>query len=52
MKKQSIYKKCFEIIAEGSGKDFDPILAEDFLNIREFVIEARENSLIIANKKY
>lgn len=26
---------CFEIIQNGSGQDFDPILAEIFLNIRE-----------------
>ena len=37
--------KCFQIISEGSGKDFDPILAETFLNIRESVIKARTNSL-------
>lgn len=42
-------EKCFKIISEGSGRDFDPILAEAFLNIREVVIKARENSLVIAN---
>ncbi|MGN0603024.1 MAG: HD-GYP domain-containing protein [Oscillospiraceae bacterium] len=42
-------EKCFKIIYEGSGRDFDPILAEAFLNIREVVIKARENSLVIAN---
>ena len=42
-------EKCFEIISEGSGRDFDPILAEAFLNIREIVIEARENSMVIVN---
>lgn len=30
---------CFEIIAEGSGRDFDPMLAEIFLDIREKVEE-------------
>ncbi len=29
--------KCFEIIAEGSGKDFDPIIVDTFLAIREKV---------------
>ena len=29
--------KCFEIIAEGSGTDFDPLIADTFLNIRNKV---------------
>jgi len=29
--------KCFEIIAGGSGTDFDPVIAEAFLGIREKV---------------
>lgn len=29
--------KCFEIIQEGSGQDFDPLLVEVFLDIREKV---------------
>lgn len=29
--------KCFEIISEGSGQDFDPMLAEVFLEIRDKV---------------
>jgi len=29
--------KCFEIIEEGSGQDFDPVLAEVFLDIRDKV---------------
>ena len=28
---------CFEIIQEGSGQDFDPILAEIFLDMRDEV---------------
>ena len=36
--------KCFEIIAEGSGKDFDPIIAETFLNIREKVEQIHNSS--------
>ncbi|MBQ7775258.1 MAG: HD domain-containing protein [Lachnospiraceae bacterium] len=32
--------KCFEIIGEGSGQDFDPLLAEVFLDIRDRVEEA------------
>ena len=27
--------ECFEIIQEGSGQDFDPILSEVFLDLRE-----------------
>ena len=42
-------EKCFEIISKGSGTDFDPVLVETFLNIREIVTEARENSLVIVN---
>ena len=30
-------QRCFEIIEEGSGQDFDPVLAEVFLDIREKV---------------
>lgn len=30
-------QKCFEIIQEGSGQDFDPVLAEVFLDIRDKV---------------
>lgn len=29
--------KCFEIIGQGSGQDFDPIVAETFIEIREKV---------------
>lgn len=36
--------ECFEIISEGSGQDFEPILAEVFLDIREKV-EAVYNSV-------
>lgn len=32
-------EKCFEIIEEGSGQDFDPILTEVFLEIRDKVEE-------------
>lgn len=34
--------KCFEIITEGSGQDFDPILAEVFLDIRDEVSAVKE----------
>ncbi|MCI7768037.1 MAG: HD domain-containing protein [Oscillospiraceae bacterium] len=44
-------EKCFEIISEGSGRDFDPVLAEAFLNIREKVTAARNNSLPAQMKK-
>lgn len=36
--------KCFQIIEEGSGQDFDPIIAEVFLDIREKV-EAIHNEI-------
>lgn len=36
--------KCFEIIEDGSGRDFDPILVEIFLDIRDKVIEVYNNS--------
>ena len=29
--------KCFRIIAEGCGTDFDPVIADTFLSIREKV---------------
>lgn len=29
--------KCFEIIEQGSGQDFDPLIAEIFLDIRDRV---------------
>ncbi|MBP3593266.1 MAG: hypothetical protein J6J44_01965 [Lachnospiraceae bacterium] len=29
--------QCFAIIGEGSGQDFDPVIAETFLNCREKV---------------
>ena len=31
--------KCFDIIQEGSGQDFDPLLVEIFLDIRSNVEE-------------
>ena len=37
--------KCFDIISNGSGQDFDPILVEVFLDIRE-TIEAAHKSII------
>lgn len=35
-------EKCFEIINEGRGRDFDPLLAEVFLDIREKVVQVHE----------
>lgn len=35
--------KCFEIIQEGSGQAFDPLLVEVFLDIREKVEEVHRN---------
>lgn len=37
--------KCFDIIRNGSGQDFDPIVVEVFLDIRE-TIEAAHKSII------
>lgn len=34
-------EQCFDIIAEGSGQDFDPILTEVFLDIRDKVKEIK-----------
>ena len=39
--------KCFEIIQEGSGQDFDPMLVEVFLDIREKVEDVHRG---ISNK--
>lgn len=36
--------KCFQIIEEGSGQDFDPIIVEVFLDIRDKV-EAIHNEI-------
>ncbi|MGN1373500.1 MAG: HD domain-containing phosphohydrolase [Candidatus Coproplasma sp.] len=32
-------EECFKIIEEGSGRDFDPIIAKVFLDMRESVVE-------------
>lgn len=34
-------EKCFEIISEGIGKDFDPLIAETFLEMRETITNIR-----------
>lgn len=36
-------EKCFKIIEDGAGKDFDPELVRDFLNARDKVIEVYES---------
>lgn len=36
--------QCFEIIMDGSGRDFDPVLAEVFLDIREKVVQVHEEA--------
>ena len=36
--------KCFQIIREGSGQDFDPMLAEVFLDIRDEVEKVHNES--------
>lgn len=35
-------EKCFQIIEEGAGTDFDPELADIFLKARDSVIEYME----------
>ncbi len=37
-------EKCFDIIREGSGQDFEPILVEVFLDIRDKVVQVHEGS--------
>ncbi len=34
--------KCFEIIEEGSGRDFEPLLVEVFLDMKEEIIQTHE----------
>ena len=36
--------KCFEIIQDGSGQDFDPVLVEVFLDIKEKVMQSRKEN--------
>ena len=36
-------EKCFSIIEEGSGQDFDPLLVEVFLDIREKVEQVHKD---------
>lgn len=36
-------EQCFDIISEGSGQDFDPVLAEVFLDIRDQVNQVYSN---------
>ena len=36
---------CFEIIQEGSGQDFDPILVEIFLDLRPEIEAVRAHNL-------
>ena len=42
--------KCFEIISEGSGKDFDPVVAEAFLEMKDQITEIRESGDFSDNK--
>lgn len=32
-------EECFALIAQGSGRDFDPLLAETFLGLRETILQ-------------
>ena len=38
-------EKCFSIISEGSGRDFEPVLAEVFLDIKDRVEEVHNHIL-------
>lgn len=38
-------EQCFEIIAEGSGRDFEPMLVEVFLDMREKVEQIHDQGL-------
>lgn len=38
-------EECFEIIQNGSGQDFDPILVEIFMDLREEVQKVKEGNL-------
>lgn len=42
--------KCFDIIQEGSGQDFDPMLVEVFLDIREKVEQVHEEAICNESK--
>lgn len=42
--------ECFKIISDGSGRDFDPALAEAFLNIRETIVDVRRATQIKSNE--
>lgn len=37
-------EQCFQIIAEGSGQDFDTIIAEIFLDMIEKITEVYRNN--------
>lgn len=38
-------EQCFQIIAEGSGQDFDPIIAEVFLDMKEKITDVYKNNV-------
>ncbi|MGN0623438.1 MAG: HD-GYP domain-containing protein, partial [Oscillospiraceae bacterium] len=38
-------EKCFDIIEEGRGRDFDPVLTDAFLNIRDEIVQVHKNSM-------
>lgn len=42
--------QCFEIIERGSGQDFDPFIAEVFLELREEVSKIVENGKKVENR--
>ena len=38
-------EKCFEIITEGSGQDFEPMLVEVFMDIRAKIEKVHDGSI-------
>ncbi|MBQ8626589.1 MAG: HD domain-containing protein [Agathobacter sp.] len=36
-------EKCFQIIEEGKGRDFDPVIVDTFLGIKELIIYIHKN---------
>lgn len=37
------HEKCFQIIEEGKGRDFDPVIVDTFLGIKELIIYIHKN---------
>ena len=37
--------RCFEIIEEGRGRDFDPVIVDAFMNIKDEVIKVHNKNM-------